>query len=146
MLGLLSSPSPSFFCLDNICTAALSASTQAGTPLLVTARGKLAQMAGEEGGCQGTGTGWKGMAGRDCGSHLASVLAPCPGASSTFTQQNACQKLEVTLCKIFSLNSLTVFIKFNLKFWMDSCYRFNSSYCWEYLRTTFSSLCIDYVN
>lgn len=36
----------------------------------------------------------------DWGSHLASVLALCPGASSTFARQKACQELEVTLCKV----------------------------------------------
>ncbi len=79
---------------------------QAGTPQpaleLLTARGRSAQMAG--GGCQGTGNGWRRVAGRDWGSHLASVLALCPGASSTFTRQKACQELEVTLRKaLYSL-------------------------------------------
>lgn len=40
------------------------------------------------------------MAGSVWGSHLASVPAFCPRASSTFTRQKACQKLEVTLCKM----------------------------------------------
>lgn len=47
-------------------------------------------------------------AGREWGSHLASVLARCPGASSAFTRQKACQELEVTLCKtLYSLGNFT---------------------------------------
>lgn len=49
------------------------------------------------------------MAGRDWGSHLAWMLALCPGASLTFTRQKACQKLEVTLRKmLYSLGDFTV--------------------------------------
>lgn len=54
----------------------------------------------QRGGCQGTGAGKRGMAGSVWGSHLASVPVFCPRASSTFTRQKACQKLEVTLCKM----------------------------------------------
>lgn len=78
---------------------------EAGTPKpaleLLTARGRSEQMAG---GVSGDWHRVGGVAGRDYGSHLASVLALCPGASSTFTRQKACQELGVTLRKtLYSL-------------------------------------------
>lgn len=97
MLALLSPTLPSF-CPDNICAAVLLAVAPQTTLELLTARGRSAQMAGR--GCQETGTGWREMAGRNEGSHMASVLAFCPGAPSVFPQQKACQELEVTLSKM----------------------------------------------
>lgn len=107
MLALLLAPSPSFH-PDNICTAVLSTETMQPALELLTARGRSAQMAG--GGVRGLakGRGGGGVAGRVWGSHLALMLAICPGASPMFPWQKNCQELEVTLRKmLYSLGGFS---------------------------------------
>lgn len=110
MLALLSPPSPSFR-PDNICTAVLSAATrrqERNNNRLLNCWQPGAGRHRWQGGVSGDWRRVGCVAGRERASHLASVLARCPGASSAFTRQKACQELEVTLCKtLFSLGSFS---------------------------------------